>query len=153
MLHIGRMKRTPRTSGTQCRITSSGSGVIWTSCAWSDCDGDSYPLLQPAARFSQRKCRGYNHAMDNTDNKELRERLVRLGASRLANALAYLSLRTEGGTEYVEALLFTLQEAEKRFKARLAGLKRRRKYIFNRLIGYRRRPPCMHGMRWRSGES
>jgi len=46
MLHIGRVKRTPRTSGTQCRITSSGSGVIWTSCAWSDCDGDSYPALR-----------------------------------------------------------------------------------------------------------
>ena len=67
--------------------------------------------------------------MDIIKNDELREKLSKLGATRLANALAYLSLRTEGGTEYVEALLLTSEEAKKRFKARLAGLKRRRKYI------------------------
>ncbi len=67
--------------------------------------------------------------MDITDNDELREKLSKLGATRLANALAYLSLRTEGGTEYVEALLLTPEEATKRFKSKLAGLKRRRKYI------------------------
>jgi len=67
--------------------------------------------------------------MDNTDNKELRERLIRLEAPRLADALLYVSSRTEGGTEYMEALLLTPQEAKKRFKAKLAGLKRRRKYI------------------------
>jgi len=67
--------------------------------------------------------------MENIDNDELRERLSKLGATKLANALAYLSLRTEGGTEYMEALLLTPEEAHKRFKAKLAGLKRRRKYI------------------------
>ena len=67
--------------------------------------------------------------MDIIDNDELRERLSKLGATKLANALAYLSLRTEGGTEYMEALLLTPEEAHKRFKAKLAGLKRRRKYI------------------------
>jgi len=67
--------------------------------------------------------------MDIIDNDELRKRLMKLGATRLANALVYLSSRTEGGTEYVAALLLTPEEAKKRFKARLAGLKRRRKYI------------------------
>ena len=67
--------------------------------------------------------------MDDTDNEELRKRLSELGATRLADALAYLSSRTEGGTEYVEALLLTPEEAVKRFKSKLAGLKRRRKYI------------------------
>jgi len=46
--------------------------------------------------------------MDDTDNKELRERLIRLGAPRLANALVYLSSRLDGAAEYVEALLLTL---------------------------------------------
>jgi len=67
--------------------------------------------------------------MENIDNDELREKLSKLGATRLADALAYLSSRTEGGTEYVEALLLTSEEAKKRFKSKLAGLKRRRKYI------------------------
>ena len=67
--------------------------------------------------------------MDDTDNKELRERLIRLGAPRLADALLYLSSRMDGAAEYVEALLLTPEEAQKRFKAKLAGLKRRRKFI------------------------
>jgi len=67
--------------------------------------------------------------MDIIDNDELREKLSKLGATRLADALLYVSSRTEGGTEYVEALLLTSEEAKKRFKARLASLKRRRKYI------------------------
>ncbi len=67
--------------------------------------------------------------MDIIKNDELRKKLSKLGATRLANALAYLSLRTEGGTEYVEALLLTPEEGTKRFKSKLAGLKRRRKYI------------------------
>jgi len=54
------------------------------------------------------KRRGYNHAIDNTDNKELRERLIRLGSPRLADALVYLSSRLDGAAEYVEALLLTL---------------------------------------------
>jgi len=67
--------------------------------------------------------------MENIDYDELRKRLSELGATRLADALAYLSSRTEGGTEYVEALLLTPEEDTKRFKSKLAGLKRRRKYI------------------------
>jgi len=67
--------------------------------------------------------------MDIIDNDELRKKLGKLGATRLANALAYVSSRTEGGTEYVEALLLTPEEATKRFKSKLAGLKRRQKYI------------------------
>jgi len=79
--------------------------------------------------------------MENIDNDELREKLSKLRATRLADALAYLSSRTEGGTEYVEALLLTPEEATKQFKSKLAGLKRRRKYILSRLIRYRRRLP------------
>ena len=67
--------------------------------------------------------------MDGIDYKALRDRLVRLGAPRLADALLYLSSRTDGVAEYVEALLLTPEEAQKRFKAKLAGLKRRRKFI------------------------
>jgi len=52
--------------------------------------------------------------MDDIDNKELRERLIGLGAPRLADALVYLSSWTEGGTEYVEALLLTPEEAHGR---------------------------------------
>jgi len=58
--------------------------------------------------------RGYNYAMDDTDNKELWERLIRLGAPRLANALLYLSSRLNGAAEYVEALLLTPEEAHGR---------------------------------------
>jgi len=61
--------------------------------------------------------------MDDINNKELRERLVSLGAPRLADALLYLSSRMDGAAEYVEALLLTPEEAKKRFKAKLAGLK------------------------------
>ena len=82
-----------------------------------------------AARFSRGNVVWYNYAMDDIGNKELRERHIRLGAPRLANALLYLSLRTDGAAEYVEALLLTPEEAQKRFKAKLAGLKRRRKFI------------------------
>jgi hypothetical protein len=67
--------------------------------------------------------------MDSTDKKELQERLIKLGAPRLADALLYLSSRMDGVAEYVEAMLLTPEEAEKRFKAKLAGLKRRRKFI------------------------
>jgi len=52
--------------------------------------------------------------MDDTDNKELRERLIRLGAPRLANALLYLSSRLNGAAEYVEALLLTPEEVHGR---------------------------------------
>jgi len=67
--------------------------------------------------------------MEDTHDKELREQLTSLGASRLADALIYISSHTKGGTEYMEALLLTPEEAERRFKSRLTGLKRRRKYI------------------------
>ena len=60
------------------------------------------------------KCRRYNHAMDDTDNKELQERLVRLGAPHLANALLYLSSWLNGVAEYVEALLLTPEEVHGR---------------------------------------
>jgi len=57
--------------------------------------------------------------------------IARLGAGYLkcSNALVYLSSRLNGAAEYVEALLLTPEEAHKRFKVKLAGLKRRRKYI------------------------
>ena len=45
--------------------------------------------------------------MEDIDYDELRKRLSKLGATRLADVLAYLSSRTEGDTEYVEALLLT----------------------------------------------
>ncbi|HDL85814.1 MAG TPA: hypothetical protein ENH11_05775 [Candidatus Acetothermia bacterium] len=67
--------------------------------------------------------------MDSIDEKDLRERLIKLGAPRLADALIYISSYTKGGTEYVQAMLLTPDEAEKRFKSKLSGLKRRRKYV------------------------
>jgi len=67
--------------------------------------------------------------MNITSNDELREKLIKLGATRLADALLYFSLRMNGVAEYVEALLLTAEETQKRFKTKLAGLKRRRKFI------------------------
>jgi len=52
--------------------------------------------------------------MDDTDNKELRERLIRLEAPHLADALLYLSSRMDGAAEYVEALLLTPEEVHGR---------------------------------------
>jgi len=61
--------------------------------------------------------------------EELRKRLMKLDPARLADALIYLSAKTEGGAEFVEAMLLPPEEAVKRFKSRLNGLKRRRKFI------------------------
>ena len=63
------------------------------------------------------------------DRDELRERLAKLGPARLADALIYLSYKTQGGIDFVEAMLLPPEEAVKRFKSRITGLKRRRKYI------------------------
>ena len=63
------------------------------------------------------------------DEKELRERLIELGAPRLVDALIYISSHTKGGNDYVRAMLLPPDEAEKRFKSKLSGLKRRRKYV------------------------
>ncbi len=63
------------------------------------------------------------------DRDELRKRLAKLGPERLADALIYLSYKAQGGTDFVEAMLLPPEEAVKRFKSRLTGLKRRRKYI------------------------
>lgn len=69
---------------------------------------------------------GYNRAMNN---KEVREKLIDIGADRLADALLYLASRFDEVDEYVEALLLSSEEAAARFRRKLAGLKRRRKFI------------------------
>ncbi len=63
------------------------------------------------------------------DRDELRERLAKLEPTRLANALVYLAYKTKEGIDFVEAMLLPQEEAVKRFKSRLTGLKRRRKFI------------------------
>ena len=80
-------------------------------------------LSLPAIRH-----KGYNRSM-NIDRDEMRKRLARLDPARLADALVYLSYKIDGGTEFVESMLLPPEEAVKRFKSRLSGLKRRRKFI------------------------
>lgn len=62
----------------------------------------------------------------NTDRKE---RLAELGAERLADALLELAVRDDAADDLVERLLATPQENVERFKARLAAIKRSRRFI------------------------
>lgn len=66
---------------------------------------------------------------DGTAQEDVRERLVSLGPERLADELLRLAARTDDAAESVERLISTPEENIKRFKTRLAGLKRRRKFV------------------------
>ena len=76
-----------------------------------------------------RKAKHLNNAgiteMTNMD-AETRQRLVDLGPEKLADALLELTRR---GADLVERLVATPEENIKRFKGRLAGLKRAKRFI------------------------
>lgn len=58
-----------------------------------------------------------------------KERLAELGAERLADALLELAGRDDAADDLVERLLATPQENVERFKARLAAIRRSRRFI------------------------
>ncbi len=61
-----------------------------------------------------------------TDRKK---RLTQLGSEALADALLELAVRLDAADELVERLIATPKENIRRYKAKLAGLKRRRRFI------------------------
>lgn len=74
------------------------------------------------------------HALENTmHNKKkktnTRSRLIELGAERLADVLLNLADRHRNAEAIVKRLTATPQENAKRFKAKLAGIKRRRRFL------------------------
>lgn len=62
-------------------------------------------------------------------NSGHRQGLVELGAERLADALLELASRDHGAEDLVERMIATPQENIERFKKRLAGIKRSRRFI------------------------
>jgi len=62
-------------------------------------------------------------------NDNLRERLIQLGSERLADALLELAVRSDGADDMVKRMTASPMENAKRFKAKLAGLKRTRRFI------------------------
>lgn len=60
---------------------------------------------------------------------ERKERLVELGVDRLADALLELASLNDAADDLVERMIATPLENVERFKAKLAGLKRRRRFI------------------------
>ncbi|MEI6214977.1 MAG: DUF6880 family protein [Desulfuromonadales bacterium] len=62
-------------------------------------------------------------------NSERKQRLLELGEDRLADALLELASCNDAADDLVERLIATPQENIKRFKAKLAGLKRSRRFI------------------------
>ena len=62
-------------------------------------------------------------------NKNTKKELVALGADKLAEALFELANRSEKADEVILRLLSSKKEKLKRFKAKLAGLKRRTHFI------------------------
>lgn len=62
-------------------------------------------------------------------NSGHKQRLLELGAERLADALLELASRDHGAEELVERMIATPQESIERFKKRLAGIKRSRRFI------------------------
>jgi hypothetical protein len=63
------------------------------------------------------------------DRSEMRKRLIQVGAERMAGVLLNLAERIDEASDVVERLLATPEENVKRFKRRLAGLKRGRKFV------------------------
>jgi len=66
------------------------------------------------------------------DGKGVRGELKRLGAARLAEALAELAERDDSAAELVDRLLATPKENLTRYKRGLAGLKRSKKFVYYR---------------------
>lgn len=62
-------------------------------------------------------------------NSERKQRLAALGAGRLADALLELAGCDEAADDLVERMIVTPAENIKRFKAKLAGIKRSRRFI------------------------
>jgi hypothetical protein len=62
-------------------------------------------------------------------NSERKQRLVELGVDRLADALLELASRDVAADDLVERMIATPHENIKRFKAKLSGLKRSRRFI------------------------
>ncbi len=62
-------------------------------------------------------------------DSDRKQRLVELGAERLADALLDLAVRDDATDDLVERLIATPQENIKRFKAKLVGIKRSRRFI------------------------
>lgn len=62
-------------------------------------------------------------------NSEQKQKLVALGAERLADALLELANRDDAADDLLERMIATPQENIKRFKAKLSGLKRTRRFI------------------------
>jgi len=60
---------------------------------------------------------------------EQKQRLIELGVDRLADALLELARRDDAADDLVGRMIATPQENVKRFKAKLSGLKRRRRFI------------------------
>ena len=58
-----------------------------------------------------------------------RDKLIKLGAEKLADALLKLAEQNEEVDDYMEHILSTPSENVVRFKAKLAGLKRRTRFI------------------------
>lgn len=58
-----------------------------------------------------------------------KQRLMELGADRLADAVLELANRDDAADDLVERMVATPQENSKRFKAKLSGLKRSRRFI------------------------
>jgi len=61
--------------------------------------------------------------MDNIDDKALREELITSERCVWRMCSSTFPCEPKGGTEYVEAVLLNPEEAKKRFKSKLAGLK------------------------------
>lgn len=57
------------------------------------------------------------------------QKLIALGADRLADALLELASRDDAADDLLERMIATPQENVKRFKAKLSGLKRRQRFI------------------------
>ncbi len=63
------------------------------------------------------------------NDDDLRNKLINLGSETLADALLGLSSRSEDAAAVVERMTSSPNENQKRFKSKLAGLKRQRKFI------------------------
>jgi len=61
--------------------------------------------------------------------KGFKERLTELGAETLADALTELAVRSQDAADLVERLVATPKENIKRYKAKIAGLKRSRSFV------------------------
>ena len=61
--------------------------------------------------------------------EDKRKKLTQLGAETLADALLSLASRIDAADELIQRLIATPKENIRRYKQKLAGLKRRRRFI------------------------